>query len=745
MKIIFFDVETTGLPVSWKENYRNKANWPYIVQLAFIISHQEDEISEEQDFILKPEGFTIPSQSTRIHRVSNEVALKKGLSRNQVLHLFAAHLKNSDYIVAHNADFDINVLRCEFLRNNIEDPFKEDLNIICTMKKSIDFCKIPSAYGNYKWPSLQELYAKLFDKSFKDAHDAKFDVKATFECFWKLNQLNVIQVNKIKHSQGTVFNKNFLFSFFKKRGDIFYDLLSNYYPLDENLLCLLDAELNWDNVSENTEIEWNIDIIERFQDKWDSDAEHSGWPMGRIKWYGLSRNTGIPWSIELIKMFKDKWAFENQSEYNTGSLSTNQSLPWCDDLLTEFYDEWNWNELSSSSFLPWSQTFIAKYLNKWKWEVLSSNESLPWSQILIAKYIDKWDWASLSSNEILPWSIDFIAKYQDYWGWHSINQMIVDGKIKLTTKEVLKAYFDDRIKTQYMAYLPLNEEFLDLAIDSWEFRWDSLGGYGILPWSARLIKKYLPKMGLYSYIYNDSIDWNIELLHQLDDILLWSHFAYNENFNWGEQFFKEFDHKINFDETLHDSYKMNWLYLKKNKAIVWTDFLLERYYDYLREDKDFWKELSWNNLNAHWSPSIIQNYFEHWDWRGLSRNENLCWSDGLIHKYENYWDWYGLSLNDSIKWSVNTLEFYLNCFRNDDYDFCSDADLFRNVGASSIISYLSEKLPNKEIIPNPFLDDTEFFSSYYELWEYSKAELNGDFIIEIHNAIKNESSRNTNG
>ena len=173
--------------------------------------------------------------------------------------------------------------------------------------------------------------------------------------------------------------------------------------------------------------------------------------------------------------------------------------------------------------------------------------------------------------------------------------------------------------------------------------------------------------------------------------------------------------------------------------------MLERYYNYLKEDKDFWEELSWNNLKADWTPGIIENYVEHWDWTGLSSNKNLCWSDDLIHKYERYWNWNSLSLNDSIKWSVNTLEFYLNCFRNDDYDFCSDANLFRNVGTSSIISYLSEKLPNKEIIPNSFLDDTEFFSSYYELWEYSKAELNGDFIIEIHNEIKNESSRNING
>ena len=47
MKIIFFDIETTGLPISWTEKYTNKSNWPYIVQLAYIISYEDNEISEE--------------------------------------------------------------------------------------------------------------------------------------------------------------------------------------------------------------------------------------------------------------------------------------------------------------------------------------------------------------------------------------------------------------------------------------------------------------------------------------------------------------------------------------------------------------------------------------------------------------------------------------------------------------------------------------------------------------------------
>jgi hypothetical protein len=65
---------------------------------------------------------------------------------------------------------------------------------------------------------------------------------------------------------------------------------------------------------------------------------------------------------------------------------------------------------------------IAKYKDRWEWDRygLSSNESLPWSEDLIAKYEDRWDWVGLSRNESLPWSEELIVKYEDRWFWHAL-------------------------------------------------------------------------------------------------------------------------------------------------------------------------------------------------------------------------------------------------------------------------------------------------------------------------------------
>lgn len=696
MKIVFFDVETTGLPISWKESYSNINNWPYVIQLAYIVSYNENEVSIEQDVILKPDGFEVPNESTKIHGISNEQAIIEGSDRKEVLENFVSVIIDANYIVAHNTNFDINVLRCEFLRNNIEDPFQKDLSIICTMNKSTNFCKIPSEYGDYKWPSLQELYYKLFNKYFSDAHNAKQDVRVTFECFWELVGLGIIKYTKVKHVKSNTLGKEYLFAFFKERNDIFYELISRHYPLNEKLLGIYEKQLNWYAVSCNTQIQWDINLIEKFHDKWNVDAEYGGYLLGKIKWYGLSSNPNLPWSIELIRKYKENFAFKYPAEYSLGELSTNTNLPWTYDLINAFIDDWDWYALSEASFLPWSEYFIKKY-------------------------IDKWDWHSLSVNESLPWSIDLICQFQDYWRWSSINKMCLEGKIILNDEEVMKAYFEDEITIKNIIYLPLNEKFIDLAIDSWEFNWHNFSSYGILPWSSENIKKYRHKIeGACSFESNNNLYWTLDLLREFENSLVWVHLAHNENVDWSIDFFNEFEHRINFKEDKHDPFKIDWKYLKENKGIIWDHLLLNKFYDKLKNDEDFWNGLSNGRLNLKWSDKIIDKYYYNWDWRGLSGNENLCWSEELIRKYEDNWDWGYLSSNSAIIWNDRLIKDYIN--------HLYDTDAYW-------VSYLLAKCSDKEFVFEFLKEKQRTNYSLEKMWSLIKLELNDDLILDIHNTI----------
>ena len=95
-------------------------------------------------------------------------------------------------VIAHNASFDGSVIAAEYLRLGLKPPFRRK-DIICTMKESTDYCRLPGPYG-YKWPTLEELHNSLFSTSFSEAHDAGADVAACARCFFELKNRGVIRV-----------------------------------------------------------------------------------------------------------------------------------------------------------------------------------------------------------------------------------------------------------------------------------------------------------------------------------------------------------------------------------------------------------------------------------------------------------------------------------------------------------------------------------------------------------------------
>jgi DNA polymerase III epsilon subunit-like protein len=110
MLALFFDTETTGLP-----KYRNlpaherKDNWPQPVSISWIVTDGKAMV-ETKSYIIKPDGWTIPPESTKIHKITMAIAQKKGVSLLSVLHEFQNDLNRCDVYIAHNMEFDKNVM-----------------------------------------------------------------------------------------------------------------------------------------------------------------------------------------------------------------------------------------------------------------------------------------------------------------------------------------------------------------------------------------------------------------------------------------------------------------------------------------------------------------------------------------------------------------------------------------------------------------------------------------------------------
>lgn len=189
---LFFDTETTGLP--YYDNISAEEapdNWPRLVQLSWIMTDGEGNITKEMDKYVIPEGFVIPAGATAIHGISNEYASFWGERLERVLHVFNKSLRKADYIICHNTWFDINVIYGEMKRMNIPTTILEK-KAYCTMLSGTDLCAIEWDGPGYKWPRLQELHKYLFRKEFSDSHDAMADVKAVARCFWEMRDRRYI-------------------------------------------------------------------------------------------------------------------------------------------------------------------------------------------------------------------------------------------------------------------------------------------------------------------------------------------------------------------------------------------------------------------------------------------------------------------------------------------------------------------------------------------------------------------------
>lgn len=185
MKLLFFDTETTGVPKNYNAPISDTNNYPRLVQLAYIITDDKGNVLATKDFIIKPNGFIIPETAAKIHGITTEIADEKGNDLAIVLNEFLVDINSVDILVAHNYNFDSKIVGCEFYRNGLEMPNKDN---ICTMLATTDLLKLPNknGYASFKWTTLQEVYNFCFGKSFEKAHNALADITATKECFFEL-------------------------------------------------------------------------------------------------------------------------------------------------------------------------------------------------------------------------------------------------------------------------------------------------------------------------------------------------------------------------------------------------------------------------------------------------------------------------------------------------------------------------------------------------------------------------------
>ena len=197
---LIFDTETTGLPRDWNAPLTDANNWPRCVQIAWQLHDKDGNCISHEDYLVTPDGYTIPYDSEKIHGISSALAEKEGIPLAEVLEKFRLILSQCEFVGGHNVKFDLNIMGAEFLRLGDHNPLNNLPVIDTCTEQTASICKLAGGRGGkFKLPTLGELHVHLFNDHFEEAHNATADVEATARCFFELFRQGAIQPEVLKN------------------------------------------------------------------------------------------------------------------------------------------------------------------------------------------------------------------------------------------------------------------------------------------------------------------------------------------------------------------------------------------------------------------------------------------------------------------------------------------------------------------------------------------------------------------
>ncbi len=183
---LVFDTETTGIPKRVNYSFPNPENIQEydrsrIIEISYIIVNQDFEYIKSYQSLIK---LDFPILNSDIHKITNEMTNSEGKDMREVLQNMEEDFEKVDFIIAHNIDFDYNILLSECYRYDFKNFIKslEKKKRFCTM----NYFRWNKKFNAKKYPKLSEMYQYLFNSSFEGQHRAINDCIACLMCFEKM-------------------------------------------------------------------------------------------------------------------------------------------------------------------------------------------------------------------------------------------------------------------------------------------------------------------------------------------------------------------------------------------------------------------------------------------------------------------------------------------------------------------------------------------------------------------------------
>ncbi|HEX4843172.1 MAG TPA: 3'-5' exonuclease [Limnobacter sp.] len=180
MNILFFDTETTGLPV-WSSP-SDAPEQPHLVELAAVLVNTNTlETHQTLSVIVRPDGWTIPQETIDVHGITNEVAQQVGVPEKLAVQMLLALVAGADKRVCYNRTFDQRIIRIALKRYGFDEATQEEWartdDFECAMLRAKAHLKLG------KQCKLSEAFESIMGVPMAGAHRAMTDTRACLDIY----------------------------------------------------------------------------------------------------------------------------------------------------------------------------------------------------------------------------------------------------------------------------------------------------------------------------------------------------------------------------------------------------------------------------------------------------------------------------------------------------------------------------------------------------------------------------------
>lgn len=415
--------------------------------------------------------------------------------------------------------------------------------------------------------------------------------------------------------------------------------------------------INWEGISGIDNVKWNLEYLEKGKNLWGwqniqlnpqlidyfSDFENIEQFSDYLDWDIVSGDKRLKWNIQHVEKFKKNINFKNSISHEKYTNYNHDSLNKCFrnffESVPEPYKMINYRVsfhigcLSDNLYL--NDGIIIKYSDLWDWWILSSNPCL--SIEIVKKYSHKFDWSRLSSNTAILKSDSFF-----YDNLHLINMQTLSYNQGLTIEHLryLKKYFISHITTNNNIKIIINNVQVNFPGQSF---WVEVLKRPQMQWTSENIEEFRE---ILDYAFDRSsayekhpIKWS-SICSKLDKGTI---IKYKDNLNIVSV-------GIENEELIWD--------------IELTGILLDFTKNFKLEENKFSKDpflevLDTRNITVEAIKHFRFHWLKEYTYKSYHRN-----SDGTYFEYTNYPLWERLSRNKNVE---KDREFY-NLFKSAEFN-----------------------------------------------------------------------------